>query len=329
MVIVGLLTTLAKKLVKDKVKKLGTAMYNQTLKPILEKLKAKAKDYMTKLVRKPLDQKTQRELDKIMKDIDTVETERANLPGPEIELPPQPPKRGNRLPVLEPEEPHGDMFGGFGIGDEPDFSTGLYAVDLEEELAPFNPEYAKGVSKADQIIHSIEEQEAYVYGDMMEHMVNNMPLKSDDAVAIRHEVEMTEFPKKKPTSVWMGDDAERKLFRESREAVGGLDYGPMQGPDLVGVSFLEDSHARDQHLMDEDAKLENDFQDYKRQMFSEYDMEDRTPTLVREVVDPDQPTLVRRSVNLDALRRSRSETIGALHGPGRGRLRWLQRRGAR
>ena len=64
----------------------------------------------------------------------------------------------------------------------------------------------------------------------------------------------------------MGDDAERKLFWESREAVGGLDFfedshGPMQGPDQVGVSFLEDSHARDQHIMDEDAKLENDFQE--------------------------------------------------------------------
>ena len=242
MVIAGLLTALAKKLLKDKVKKLGRAVYNRTLKPVLEGLKKKAKDYMNKLLRKPLDQKTQRELDNIMQDIETVENERAKLPGgpdvgdgPEIELgappktvPPKrpvtelPPKRGNRLPVELPEqdlfhglavvppEEHGDMFGGFGIGEEPDFSSGVYAVDLEEEMAPFNPEYAKGVPKAEQIVNLIEEQEEYVYGDMMEYMLNNVPLKSDDAVAIRHEVdvEMMERPRAKQRSVWMGDGEE-------------------------------------------------------------------------------------------------------------------------
>ena len=101
MVIAGLLTALAKKLLKDKVKKLGRAVYNRTLKPVLEGLKKKAKDYMNKLLRKPLDQKTQRELDNIMQDIETVENERAKLPGgpdfgdgPEIEL--GAPPKGNR-----------------------------------------------------------------------------------------------------------------------------------------------------------------------------------------------------------------------------------------
>ena len=110
MVIVGLLTALAKKLLKDQAKKYGKVLYDRTLKPVLEGLKKKAKEYVANLARKPSNRKAkkaQRELDKINEDIRTVETERAKIPGgpdfgggPEIEL--GSPPKGNRLPLDDP-----------------------------------------------------------------------------------------------------------------------------------------------------------------------------------------------------------------------------------
>ena len=103
MVIVGLLTALAKKLLKDQAKKYGKVLYDRTLKPVLVGLKKKAKEYVANLARKP----SKRELDKINEDIRTVETERAKIPGgpdfgggPEIEL--GSPPKGNRLPLDDP-----------------------------------------------------------------------------------------------------------------------------------------------------------------------------------------------------------------------------------
>ena len=81
MVVVTLLTALAKKLLKEQAKKFGKAVYDRTLKPVLEGLKKKAKEYVSNLARKPSNRKAQRELNKINEDIRTVETERANLPG--------------------------------------------------------------------------------------------------------------------------------------------------------------------------------------------------------------------------------------------------------
>ena len=109
MVVVTLLTALAKKLLKEQAKKFGKAVYDRTLKPVLEGLKKKAKEYVSNLARKPSARKAkkaQRELDKINEDIRTVETERAKIPGgpdfgggPEIEL--GSPPKGNRLPPDE------------------------------------------------------------------------------------------------------------------------------------------------------------------------------------------------------------------------------------
>ena len=180
MVIAGLLTTLAKKLLKDKVKKLGKAVYNRTLKPVLEGLKKKAKEYVSNLARKPSARKAkkaQRELDKINEDIRTVETERAKLPGgpdfgdgPEIEL--GAPPKGNRLPIDDPVPP--DAFAQeLGEGHTPGANTleaeldERMAVELEEELAAFHPKYVKGVSVTDQIMEAIKEQEQYVFREAM------------------------------------------------------------------------------------------------------------------------------------------------------------------
>ena len=113
MVVVGLLTALAKKLLKEQAKKFGKVVYDRTLKPMLDGLKKKAKEYVANLARKPSNRKAkkaQRELDKINEDIRTVETERAKLPGgpdfgagPEIEL--GAPPKGNRLPIDDPVPP--------------------------------------------------------------------------------------------------------------------------------------------------------------------------------------------------------------------------------
>ena len=256
MVIVGLLTALAKKLLKDQAKKYGKVLYDRTLKPVLEGLKKKAKEYVANLARKPSNRKAkkaQRELDKINEDILTIETERAKLPGgpdfgdgPEIELGAPPkgnrlplddpvPTKGNRLPLDDPvstelkvslegpisqpeafEQELGERHPPGAYTREAELEERM-AVELEEELAAFHPKYVKGVSVTHQIMEAINEQEQHAFSEMGSELLNNMPLHSGSGVAIRHEVEMLEMPKYK--SAWLGDTMERAIFKETYKAM--------------------------------------------------------------------------------------------------------------
>ena len=240
-----MLTALAKKLLKEQVKKYGKVVYDRTLKPLLEGLKKKAKEYVANLARKPSNRKAkkaQRELDKINEDIRTVETERAKIPGgpdfgggPEIEL--GSPPKGNRLPLDDPvstelkvslegpisqpeafEQELGERHKPGAYTLEAELEERM-AVELEEELAAFHPKYVKGVSVTHQIMEAIKEQEQYAFREMGSELLDNMPLHSGSGVAIRHEVdlEMLEMPAYK--SAWLGDTMERAIFKETYKAM--------------------------------------------------------------------------------------------------------------
>ena len=76
---------LAKKLLKDQAKKIGKAVYERTLKPIIGKLRDKALDLTRRLLMNPDDVDLERNLAEVEEDIKTLERTEAKLSAESLE----------------------------------------------------------------------------------------------------------------------------------------------------------------------------------------------------------------------------------------------------
>ena len=76
---------LAKKLLKDQAKKIGKAVYERTLKPIIGKLRDRALELTRRVLRNPEDVDLERNLTEVQEDIQTLERAEAKLPVESLE----------------------------------------------------------------------------------------------------------------------------------------------------------------------------------------------------------------------------------------------------
>ena len=76
---------LAKKLLKDQAKKIGKAVYERTLKPIIGKLRDKAIELTRRVLTNPDDVDLGAHLDEVEADIQTLERAEAKLPVESME----------------------------------------------------------------------------------------------------------------------------------------------------------------------------------------------------------------------------------------------------